>query len=77
MGRISRQGIVVIKAQQHRSREKNRADALRRLQELVNSAGAIRKARRPTRPTRSSRKKRTDNKTRRGQVKNLRGKVDL
>ena len=75
--RISREGIVVIKAQQHRSQEKNRADALRRLQELVNSAGAIRKARRPTRPTRSSRKKRTDSKTRRGQVKNLRGKVDF
>ncbi len=75
--RISRQGIIVIKAQQHRSREKNRADALRRLQELVNSAGVIRKARRPTRPTRSARKKRTDSKTRRGQVKNLRGKVDF
>jgi len=74
--RISKDGIVVIKAQQHRSQDKNRADAVARLQELVNSVAVSRKARRPTRPTRASRRKRMDNKTRRGQVKNLRGKVD-
>ena len=74
--RISSEGIIVIKAQQYRSQEKNRADARRRLHELVNSVGVTARARKPTRPTRSAKKRRTDSKTRRGQVKNLRGKVD-
>ena len=74
--RISSEGVLVIKAQRFRTQEKNRADALARLQEIIRSAAVTRKSRRPTRPSRSSQKKRMDSKTRRGQVKNLRGRVD-
>ena len=74
--RISSEGVVVIKAQRFRSQDKNREDALERLQQLVREAGATRKKRRPTKPTRASQKKRMDSKTRRGNVKSLRGKVD-
>lgn len=73
--RISNDGIVIIKAQRFRSQDKNRADALERLKDLISSAAATQKARRPTKPTRSSKKKRMDVKTRRGKVKSLRGKV--
>lgn len=73
--RISSDGVVVIKAQRFRSQDKNRQDALERLKDLICSAAATQKARRPTKPTRSSKKKRMDGKTRRGQVKSLRGKV--
>lgn len=74
--RISSDGIIVIKAQRFRSQEKNRLDALERLGDLIRSAVVSRKQRRPTRPTRSSQSKRMDSKTRRGQVKALRGKID-
>ena len=74
--RISSDGILVIKAQRFRSQDKNRADALDRLRELVRQAGVTQRKRRPTKPTRSSQSKRMDNKTRRGRVKSLRGKVD-
>ena len=73
--RISKDGVVVIKAQQHRSQDKNREAALKRLQELVRGVAVPRKKRRPTRPTRSSQRKRLDTKTRRGAVKLMRGKV--
>jgi ribosome-associated protein len=73
--RITREGIVVIKAQQHRSQEKNREEALRRLQELIISVAASPKKRKPTKPTRSSQKKRLDSKTKRGAVKLTRAKV--
>jgi ribosome-associated protein len=73
--RISRDGVIVIKAQRHRSREKNRQAALQRLQELVRGVAVVQKARQPTRPTRRSRQKRLDSKTRRGQTKALRGRV--
>ena len=73
--RITADGIIIIKAQQYRSQEKNREDALRRLQSLIRSAAVTQKARRPTRPTLSARKKRLDGKTKRGRVKQLRGKV--
>ena len=73
--RISRDGVIVIKAQRHRSREKNRQAALQRLQELVRGVAVIQKALQPTRPTRRSRQKRLDSKTRRGQTKALRGRV--
>lgn len=73
--RISGEGVLVIKAQQHRSLERNRADALERLHALVASAAVVPAKRRPTRPTRSSRKKRLESKTRRGQIKKLRGRV--
>jgi len=73
--RISSDGVIVIKAQSHRSQEKNRAEALARLREMIVKAGRVRKKRRPTKPTRSSQKKRLDSKTRRGQTKALRGKI--
>ena len=74
--RISGEGIVIIKAQRYRSQDKNREDALLRLQQLVRSAAVTQKQRRPTKPTRNSQKKRMDSKTRRGQLKSLRGKVE-
>jgi ribosome-associated protein len=73
--RITRDGVVVIKAQSYRTQEQNRADALRRLEELIAAAGAVPKVRRPTKPTRSARRKRLESKTRHGQQKALRGKV--
>ncbi|HWA37277.1 MAG TPA: alternative ribosome rescue aminoacyl-tRNA hydrolase ArfB [Burkholderiales bacterium] len=73
--RVTRTGIVVIKAQQHRSLEMNREDALRRLRELVAAAAFVPKKRRPTRPTRASKERRIEGKKRRGHVKSLRGRV--
>ncbi|MBX2823138.1 MAG: aminoacyl-tRNA hydrolase [Gammaproteobacteria bacterium] len=72
--RISNEGIIVIKAQQFRTQDKNRDDALRRLQLLIQSVGVRRKTRRPTRPTMASRRRRVDSKTKRGKIKSLRGK---
>ena len=73
--RITREGVVVIKAQQHRSQDQNRAAALERLHELVARAVARRAKRKPTRPTSSSRRKRLDGKVRRGRIKALRSKI--
>lgn len=73
--RISREGVIVIKAQRHRTLELNRADALERLRELILEAVKPRKARKPTKPTRGSQRRRVDEKTRRGKTKALRGKV--
>ena len=73
--RITEDGVVVLKAQQSRSLEANKEDALRRLQELVDKAAVVPTVRRPTKPTRSSQRRRLDSKTRSGQVKALRGKV--
>jgi len=73
--RITRDGVVVIKAQQHRSQDMNREEALARLQRLVDSVAMAPKTRRPTRPTRSSKKKRLESKLRRGRIKQLRAKV--
>jgi ribosome-associated protein len=73
--RITDEGVVVLKAQQSRSLEQNKEDALRRLQALVDRAAAVPEVRRPTRPTRASQRRRLDQKTRSGQVKALRGKV--
>ena len=75
--RISKEGVVVIKAQQYRTQEQNRADALARLQALIQEAGYSVKKRRPTKPSRSSQNKRMDRKTKAGRTKALRGKVDL
>jgi len=74
--RISKDGVVVIKAQQFRSLEKNRAEALRRLQELVGSVAVVPKQRRPTKPTRSAVAKRLASKARRATTKAERSKVD-
>jgi ribosome-associated protein len=73
--RITAEGVVVLKAQQSRSLEANKEDALRRLQELVDQASVVQAVRRPTKPTRGSQRRRMDEKTRSGQVKALRGKV--
>jgi ribosome-associated protein len=73
--RISKDGVIIIKAQQHRSREKNRLDALARLQALVRSVAVTRKARVPTRPGCGATQRRLDSKTRRGRTKALRGRV--
>ncbi|BAY30541.1 hypothetical protein NIES2107_23860 [Nostoc carneum NIES-2107] len=67
--RINQDGVVVIKAQEHRSQEQNREEALQRLQELINSVVVIKKKRRPTKPTRSSQKKRLESKTKRKLIK--------
>lgn len=74
--RITEGGVVIIKAQQYRTLEQNRADALERLAELIRSAGKTEKARRPTKPTLGSKKRRLDGKSRRATVKAGRGKVD-
>ena len=73
--RISRDGVVVIKAQRFRTKEKNREDALARLQELIQGVARVQKKRIATRPSKSARRKRVDEKTRRGKTKQLRGKV--
>jgi ribosome-associated protein len=73
--RITRTGVVVIKAQRHRSLELNRAEAIARLHALVAAATHVPKKRRPTRPSRSAKQKRLEGKRRRGFVKQLRGKV--
>jgi ribosome-associated protein len=74
--RISRDGVIVIKAQRFRTQEKNREDALARLTELIRSVAVTQKRRVATKPSRSAKKKRMDSKTKRGQTKRLRGKVD-
>jgi ribosome-associated protein len=73
--RITQEGVVVIKAQEHRSQEQNREEALKRLQELIKSAVVVKIKRKPTKPTRSSQKKRLDHKNKRGQIKSNRGQV--
>ena len=70
--RITDEGVVIIKSQQHRSLEMNREEALARLQELVDAAAHAPKARKPTRPTRASKQRRLEGKTRRGRIKALR-----
>ena len=74
--RISADGVVIIKAQAHRSLDRNRLDALTRLRELIARAAFIPTPRRPTRPTRGSQIRRVDSKVKRGAVKLLRGRVD-
>ena len=73
--RISNDDVIILKAQRYRTQEKNREDALSRLQLLIISAGYTAKKRTPTQPSRSSKKKRLEGKTRRGDLKTLRGRV--
>jgi ribosome-associated protein len=70
--RITKDGFIIIKAQQHRTQEQNKEDALTRLQELLQSVTVTPKKRKPTKPSRSAQKKRLDSKTKRGQIKALR-----
>ncbi len=74
--RISSEGVLVLKAQRFRSQEKNRADALARLQELIAGITVTPKKRQPTRPSKSAKRKRMDSKTRRGKLKSLRGRIE-
>ncbi|MEA5572067.1 alternative ribosome rescue aminoacyl-tRNA hydrolase ArfB [Calothrix sp. UHCC 0171] len=73
--RITQGGVIVIKAQEHRSQEQNREEALERLKQLIKSAVVLERKRKPTKPTRSSQKKRLDSKTKRGQIKCARRQV--
>ncbi len=75
--RISKEGIVVIKAQSFRTLEQNKEDALERLKELIQGAVRQQKARRPTRPTKGSQRRRVDRKTQKGKIKAMRGKVKI
>jgi len=75
--RINKQGIIIIKAQQYRTQEKNRDEALKRLAELIRSAMRTQKRRKATKPSRSSQKKRMDSKARHGRNKLLRRKINL
>jgi ribosome-associated protein len=73
--RISKDGVIIIKAQSYRTQEKNREDALERLQALIKSVAQPRKSRVATRPSKNARAKRMDSKTRDGRKKQLRGKI--
>ena len=74
--RISGKGLITIKAQQHRSQEQNREDALTRLQELIQSVAIPRKKRRATKPTKGSKQRRLESKTKRGKLKTLRRTIE-
>jgi ribosome-associated protein len=74
--RISREGVITIKAQQHRSQEQNREEALTRLRALIQSIAIPRKKRRATKPTKGSQRRRLESKTKRGRLKALRGTLD-
>ena len=73
--RITAEGVVIVKVQRYRSQDKNRDDALARLQELVDQAAVVQRARKATKPTRGSQRRRIDSKVKRGQVKATRGRV--
>jgi len=73
--RITKDGVLVIKAQQFRTQEKNRDDALKRLVEFIKSVAVVQKARRATKPTKGSKRRRLDEKSRRSKVKSMRGRV--
>ncbi|MFO0705378.1 MAG: alternative ribosome rescue aminoacyl-tRNA hydrolase ArfB [Nitrospira sp.] len=74
--RISEDGIITIKAQQHRTQERNREDALERLRLLIQSVAIPRKTRRATKPTKSSQHRRIESKKKQGRLKALRGRLD-
>lgn len=73
--RLTKEGVIIIKAQAYRTQDKNRLDALERLRELIFSITVIAKKRRPTKPSKNARKRRVDKKTQRGKTKALRGRV--
>ncbi|MBP8743056.1 MAG: aminoacyl-tRNA hydrolase [Acidaminococcaceae bacterium] len=73
--RISKDGVIIIKAQQFRTQEQNKDDALQRLQKLIKSVAVVQKSRLPTKATRSSQRRRMDSKTQRGKIKQLRGRI--
>ncbi len=73
--RINKAGVIIIKAQKFRTQEKNREDALERLQLLIKSVSFVAKVRKPTKATKGSQKRRLDSKTKHSKTKSLRGKV--
>ncbi|MBB1294343.1 aminoacyl-tRNA hydrolase [Pseudoalteromonas sp. SR44-5] len=75
--RITKEGVIVLKAQSHRTQELNREDALKRLKQLILSATKVERARRATKPTRNSQRRRMDKKTKHGNTKALRGSVKV
>ena len=75
--RISKDGVVIIKAQRHRTLEANQEEALARLKALIQGAVQQRKVRRPTQPSKGAKRRRVDKKTRKGKTKALRGKVEV
>lgn len=74
--RISKDGIIILKAQSHRTLEHNKEDALARLKALILEAVKVKKARRATRPSKGAKRRRVDSKTRKGKIKSMRGKVE-
>lgn len=74
--RITQEGVVIIKAQEHRSLEMNRADALARLNALLQSVATVPRARKPTQPTYGSKQRRLEGKAQRGQIKAARGRIN-
>jgi len=75
--RITKEGVFVLKAQQFRTQERNKIDALERLQSFIIKATHVNQTRKPTKPSRNAKRKRVDAKTQRGKTKVLRGKVDF
>lgn len=75
--RLTKEGVIVIKSQQHRTQQANRDEAIVRLVELIKDSTKVQAVRRPTKPTKSSQRRRLDNKTKRSQIKQNRGKVDF
>ena len=75
--RLTKEGVIVIKSQQHRSQERNREEALSRLQEMVKAVMVMPKKRRPTKPTKGSNRRRLEGKVRRSQLKSSRKNVEL
>lgn len=75
--RVTKDGVLIIKAQQYRTQEQNREDAIERLVALIKASIKVDKVRRPTRPTRASKTRRLDGKNKRGSIKKMRGKVDF
>lgn len=74
--RITKEGVLIIKAQQYRTQERNKIDAMERLKQFIVSATHINPTRRPTKPSRNAKRKRIDQKVQRGRTKALRGKID-
>lgn len=74
--RITKEGVLIIKAQQFRTQERNKIDAFERLRSFIIKATYVNKTRKPTKPSRNAKRKRVDQKTQRGKTKVLRGKVD-
>ncbi|MBQ0724111.1 MAG: aminoacyl-tRNA hydrolase [Cycloclasticus sp.] len=74
--RINKDGIIIIKAQQYRTQDKNKTDALNRLHDIINRVTVSRTVRRPTKPSKNAKNKRMDSKAKRGTLKQLRSRID-